>query len=112
VLLAGSGGVLAEALRDVRLFSAELTAAEILNELQRLQCAPLLRGFRGSPALDVEAVAQMLVALGRLVRTYPEIEEVEINPVAVYPKGDGAHALDALMKVAEAPAEVGERGAA
>jgi acyl-CoA synthetase (NDP forming) len=112
VLLAGSGGVLAEALRDVRLFSAELTAAEILNELQRLQCAPLLRGFRGSPALDVEAVAQMLVALGRLVRTYPEIEEVEINPVAVYPKGDGAHALDALMKVAEAPAEVGERGTA
>ena len=99
VLLAGSGGVLAEAMRDVRLMAPDLSAEEIGDELGKLKCARLLRGFRGSPPVDVDAAAHVLSALGALVRSHPEIEEVEINPIVLFPKGAGAMALDALIRV-------------
>jgi len=79
------------------------------NELGKLQCAALLNGFRGSPPLDVEAAAQILLALGALIRSYPEIEEIDINPVIVYPRGTGAVALDALIVVSGGVVEAGAK---
>jgi acyl-CoA synthetase (NDP forming) len=99
VLLAGFGGVLAEAIRDVRLMPPGLSVTEFAHELGKLQCAALLRGFRSSPPLDVDAAAQILSRLGALIRSSPEINEVDINPVVVYPRGAGAVALDALIVV-------------
>jgi len=99
VLLAGSGGLLAEAMRDVRLMPPDLSTEEMAAELGKLQSAPLLHGFRGSPPADIEAAAHILAALGALVRSHPEIEEVDMNPVVVLPEGAGAMALDALIRV-------------
>jgi acetate---CoA ligase (ADP-forming) len=62
-----------------------------------LKSGVLLRGFRGSPALDVRAAAEIVHALGELVRSHPAIQEIDINPVVVYPEGMGAVALDALI---------------
>ena len=59
----------------------------------------LFDGFRGSSPLDIEAAAQILFALGKLIRSSPEIAEIDINPVIVYPRGAGAVALDALIVV-------------
>ena len=101
VLLAGFGGVLAEALRDVRLMPADLPMEEIVKELGALRCATLFHGFRGSPPLDVEAAARILFALGEVARCYPNIEEIDINPVVIYAKGQGGLALDALISVAK-----------
>ena len=100
VLLAGFGGVLAEALHDARVLPPDLSIEEIAEELGALRCAALFRGFRGSPPLDVEAAARIVYALGEVARCYPNIEEIDINPVVVYPKGQGALALDALISVA------------
>ncbi len=97
VLLVGTGGVLAEVMHDIRLIPPDFSTAEIVSELGTLQCAPLLRGFRGSPRLDVNAAAHILTALGFLIRSHPEINEVDINPVVVLT--DGALALDALIRV-------------
>jgi acyl-CoA synthetase (NDP forming) len=97
VLLVGFGGVLAEALHDVRLLPPDLSIEEIIAELGRLQCSALLRGFRGSPALDVPAAAEIVVAVGELISACPAIREIDINPVVVYPEGKGAIALDALI---------------
>ena len=93
VLLAGSGGVLAEVMRDVRLMPADLSILQIGHELGSLQCSALFQGFRGAPPLDIDAAAQILFALGQLIRSSPEISEIDINPVVVYPKGAGAVAL-------------------
>src|SRR5947209_14452100 len=87
VLLVGFGGAVAEALRDVRLLAPELTVAAVVEEIHRLRTAPLLRGFRGAPALDVMAVAQIVVKLGQFVMQCPWVREVDINPVVVYPEG-------------------------
>ncbi len=97
VLLVGFGGVLAEALQDVKLLPPELSVEAIIGELYTLKSGVLLRGFRGSPALDVRAAAEIVRALGSLVRSNPAIQEIDINPVVVYPEGMGAVALDALI---------------
>ncbi len=100
VILAGFGGVTAEILQDVRLFTPDLTHEAIVAELLLLKQAPLLRGFRGSPALDVDAVARIIVTLGQVLMAEPTIREIDLNPVIVYPQGEGAIALDALMLTA------------
>jgi len=103
VLLAGFGGVLAEATNDVRLLPPDLPTGEIVAELHRLRSAALLRGFRGSPPADVLAAAHILSALGNLIQAHPEIREIDLNPVAVYANGQGAIALDALLAVESGP---------
>jgi acyl-CoA synthetase (NDP forming) len=99
VLLVGLGGVLAEALGDTRLLVPGISHDAVVAELLKLKSAALLRGFRGSPELDLDAVAEIVIRLGDLVLANPSIREVDINPVIVYPRGKGAVALDALMIV-------------
>jgi acetate---CoA ligase (ADP-forming) len=97
VVLVGLGGVLAEALHDVRLLPSDLSLDAITDELHQLKGAAILRGFRGGPALDVGAAAAIVQRVGTLMRSVPAIREIDINPVAVYPAGQGALALDALI---------------
>jgi acyl-CoA synthetase (NDP forming) len=99
VILVGFGGVTAELFHDVRLLPPDLTETAIIGELNQLKSAAMLRGFRGSPALDVNAVAQLIASLGRLLRANPAIRELDLNPLVVYPDGEGVVALDALMLI-------------
>jgi len=99
VILAGFGGVTAEILHDVRLLSPGLANDEIIRELNLLKQAPLLHGFRGSLPLDLAAVAEIITRVGRLMTGEPSIRELDLNPVVVYPAGEGALALDALIFV-------------
>jgi acyl-CoA synthetase (NDP forming) len=97
LLMVGLGGVWAEALKDVRVLPADLAPDAIVAELNKLKGAVMLGGFRGSPAVDVGAVAQMASRLGAFILGRPEIVEIDVNPVVVYPDGEGAVALDALI---------------
>ncbi len=101
VVMVGFGGVLAEAIGDVRLMPPDLSCEEITQELSNLRCAPLLRGFRGAPEADIAAVAMVVEKIGRLMRACPEIAEIDVNPLVVYEKGNGVLALDALISVNE-----------
>jgi acyl-CoA synthetase (NDP forming) len=97
VILAGFGGVTAEILQDVCLLSPDMTHGAIVAALGKLKQAALLHGYRGAPALDVDAVADLIGKVGQLLRGEPGIQELDLNPVVVYPKGQGVVALDALM---------------
>ena len=97
VLVVGLGGIWAEALKDVRLLPPDFAPDAIAAELTKLKGAVMLRGLRGSPAVDVMAIADIASQLGSLVLARPDIQEIDINPVAVYPQGQGAIALDALI---------------
>jgi acyl-CoA synthetase (NDP forming) len=99
VILLGFGGVMAELLHDVRLVPPDLTRDAIIAEMRKLKSAALFDGFRGSPALDIGAVADIVMAVGCLLAAEPSIREIDLNPVVVYPVGEGAVALDALMLV-------------
>lgn len=97
VILAGFGGVTAEIHQDVRLLPPDLTVDAIIAELNQLKAAELLHGFRGSPALDIKAAADIISHIGGLLLANPSISEIDLNPVVLYPEGEGAVALDALI---------------
>jgi acyl-CoA synthetase (NDP forming) len=97
VLLLGLGGIWVEALGDVQLLPVDADEAQILEALRKLRTAKLLSGFRGAPPVDVEAVAKAVLAIGRLMRTERAIVEIDVNPLMVHAKGQGATALDALI---------------
>lgn len=103
VLLVGFGGILAEAVSDVRLLAPNLSRGAIEAELRLLRCSKLLCGFRGGPALDVGAIADVVLRLGELMCAVPAIEEIDINPLVAYPQGSGVVALDALISVGDSP---------
>ena len=99
VLVIGLGGIWAEVLHDVRVLPPDLAVDAIVRELRALKAAALLTGFRGSPAVDLDAVAGIMARLGQFVLAHPEIAEIEINPLIVYPEREGAIAVDALIVV-------------
>lgn len=97
VLTVGLGGIWIEALHDIRLLPADISHEEIIAELLKLKGAALLKGGRGAPRADLDAVADCVRRLGALMLRDSRIAEIEINPLRVYPRG--ATALDVLMRV-------------
>ena len=99
VLLLGLGGIWVEALGDVQVLPATADKVQIIEALGKLRAAKLLIGMRGAPPADLTAVAEVVLRIGGLMRSVPEITEIDINPLTVHGKGEGATALDALIVV-------------
>ncbi|HSU41140.1 MAG TPA: acetate--CoA ligase family protein, partial [Polyangiaceae bacterium] len=95
-LMVGLGGILAEALRDTATRLAPVSLAEASDMLGELRAAPLLAGFRNSPPLDCRALTEAIVSVGNFLVLRPEVTELEINPLRVYPRG--VLALDGLLR--------------
>ena len=92
MLLFGLGGIFVEALEDTTVRIAPISQSEGYEMINDIQAAPLLRGARGRPAADLEAVVETLERLSQLVMDFPSILELDINPLVVGP--DGATAID------------------
>jgi len=103
VVLAGFGGVTAEILKDVKLFTPDMGVEQVEAGLLSLKQAPLLKGWRGAPPRDVAALARLIVQVGRVMTGNPRIREIDLNPVIVHAQDGkefgGVVALDALMLV-------------
>ena len=95
VLTVGLGGTGTEVHRDVVTALAPVTAAEALAMLRALRSWPLLTGHRGAPPLDVAAAVDAVVRVGRAVAHWPDLDELEINPLIV--GTHGAVAVDVLI---------------
>ncbi len=94
VIMFGLGGVYVELFKDVAFRIAPLSDDEALQMIQETHAGKLLTGFRGAPAADLHAVISCIRRLGQLALDFPEIEEAEVNPLLVYPEGQGALVLD------------------
>ena len=98
MLLFGSGGVMVEVYNDVALRHCPITRSEAVEMIAEVKGAKLLRGFRGKPAADVDALADTLVRVSQLaVHLDGKLAELDINPLMVLPKGQGVKAVDALV---------------
>jgi hypothetical protein len=95
----GLGGILAEVLDDVAVLLAPAPEAEVRRRLERLRVAPVLRGIRGRPGVDLDALVSLVSAVGRLLADDPAIAEIDLNPVIAWP--GGVVAVDALVVVEE-----------
>lgn len=98
VVMVGLGGIWTEALNDVRLIAPDMALADIEQEILQLKGAALLGGLRGSAAVNVHAIAQVVAKVAALMRTAEEVSEIDINPLLAYP--DRVVALDALVVTA------------
>ena len=102
VVMAGSGGVLLELIKDVTFCAPPVNADKARDMLTRMRGAKLLAGYRGAAALDVDALVDALVALGRLaVELEDVVQSVDINPFVALPQG--GLALDALIVLQRRP---------
>jgi len=108
LVVVATGGVLTDVLRDRALRMAPVDLEEARAMLAELRGLPLLTGFRGRPAGDLDSVARAIVAVSRLVER-PEVLELEINPLMVMPEGRGALAVDVVVRVAPTGRGDGER---
>jgi len=98
----GMGGTLVEQLKDISFRVAPLSAEDINEMVDSTIAGKLLKGVRGSTLADIEAVQAVIAALSQLALDFPEIEEIEINPLVVYPQGQGALALDSRTVLRQA----------
>jgi acyl-CoA synthetase (NDP forming) len=98
LVMVGLGGVFVELVRDVAYRYAPFDRAQAHAMLRELKTFPLLDGYRGQARADVEALAGMLVRVSELAdRHQDRIAEIDINPIIVAPRGDGAYVADALI---------------
>jgi succinyl-CoA synthetase beta subunit len=98
VVVCGLGGIFVETLGDVAMRLPPLDRAGALEMLAELRGYPLLTGARGRPPADLEAVARTLVGLSDLALDLgPRLQSLDVNPLFVMGRGEGALAADALL---------------
>lgn len=87
LLAFGLGGIYVEVLKDVTFRVAPITAGEADAMMNEIRGAPLLRGVRGEPPSDLGAIRDALLRVSQLVSEFPELVELDVNPLVVHPKG-------------------------
>lgn len=98
MILLGAGGVMAELYRDTALRLAPVSRRDARAMVEELKCKPLLHGFRGRPPADIDALIDAIIAFSTMIGAVGQaIEEAEINPLFVLPKGRGVVAADGLV---------------
>jgi acyl-CoA synthetase (NDP forming) len=94
LVMVGLSGIYVELLTDVTFRVAPISLEDALAMIGETRAGRLLAGLRGRPAADIKAVADCMLRLSQLGLDFPQIEEVEVNPLLVLSQGQGAVALD------------------
>ena len=97
VMMFGLGGIYVELFKDVGFGVAPLSPEQAKDMITSTKAGTLLKGFRGGPVYDIDSVVAAIGRLSQLALDFPEISEVEVNPLLVLPEGQGAKVLDARM---------------
>ena len=94
-IMFGLGGIFVEVLKDVTFKIAPVSVDEAKEMITGLKAYALLTGYRNTPPADLDALAEILVKVSKLLTDYPEIKELDLNPVMAYAKG--AKTVDARI---------------
>jgi acetyl coenzyme A synthetase (ADP forming)-like protein len=97
VVMFGLGGIFVELFKDVAFRVAPLSRWDGFDMIDQTRAGMLLKGYRGQPEADIEAIIDCLLRLSQLAMDFPQIGEMEINPLMVYPKNKGVLALDCRL---------------
>lgn len=99
LIMFGLGGIYVEVLQDVTFRLAPLSLNDVKEMITGINSYPILRGFRGQPKADLKAVEQVLLRISQLAEEWPQITDLDINPLMVLPEGQGAVAVDVRIGV-------------
>lgn len=86
-MMFGLGGIFVEVYKDVAFRLIPLDERDAREMIAEIKGAPILRGLRGQPPRDVEALVACILKVDRLIREHPEITELDLNPIVVYQQG-------------------------
>ncbi|MGA1980561.1 MAG: acetate--CoA ligase alpha subunit [Sedimentisphaerales bacterium] len=97
ICMFGLGGTFVEAMKDVTFRLAPMweISAEIM--IRTIKAYSILKGVRGSPPCDIDAIKDCVLRLSQMVTEHPEIAELDINPLIVYPQGEGCVVADSRI---------------
>ena len=97
ICMFGLGGTLVEAFKDVTFRLAPMweISAEIM--IHSIKAYKVLKGMRGMPPSDIDAIKDCILRLSQMVSDHPEIAELDINPLIVYPEGEGCVVVDSRI---------------
>ncbi len=101
LLMFGLGGIYVEVLKDVAFRVAPVSRRDVVEMIREIRAYPLLAGYRGTEPADEEAIIDAMLRLSALSCDFPEIMELDINPVRVMARGKGLRAIDCRVSVAE-----------
>jgi acetyltransferase len=101
LVMFGLGGIYVEVLKDVSFRVAPFGERHARRMIEEIRSAPLLRGARGERSSDVDAIVRCLLTVSQMVTDFPEIVEMDINPLKVREPGAGAVAVDARITITE-----------
>jgi acetyltransferase len=87
VIMYGLGGIMVEILKDVSFRVLPITPPEARKMIEETKSYPILNGARGRPPLDQKSLRKLLLLCSEIVEAYPEIEEMDLNPVKVHETG-------------------------
>lgn len=98
MIMVGMGGVFVEVFKDVALYPAPMGEKEALEMLKSLKAFKLLNGYRGTKKCDIDALCKTIVAVSQYASANRDtLKELDINPLFVYPEGEGVGVADALI---------------
>lgn len=97
LLAFGLGGIYVEVLKDVAFRIAPITRQVAAEQVRALRAVPLLQGVRGEPPADLATAEEVVLRISQLVMDFPEIVEMDINPLVLYNQGEGGIVLDARI---------------
>jgi acetate---CoA ligase (ADP-forming) len=97
VVMVGLGGIFTEFFEEVAVRVAPISRQEAREMIMSLRGSQVLLGARGHKPADTKQVVEALLMLAQLITEFPEIQEVDINPLKVFAEGEGCRALDARI---------------
>jgi len=92
IVMFGAGGIFVEVFRDVSFRVAPLSINEAIEMIEEIKTSAILKGYRAQPPVNKQAIAEIIVAVGKILDEHPEIESMDLNPVFAYP--DKAYVID------------------
>jgi len=109
LVMLGSGGIYLEVLKDVVFAPPPISPEEAKRLILSLKTAAILQGVRGQKPADIDALAALVSRVSEVARTETSIEQIDFNPLFVYPEGEGVVAVDALAVAIDpnAPSNIG-----
>jgi acetyltransferase len=99
LLMFGLGGIYIEVLKDVTFRIAPIGLDDAKEMIREIRSFPLLKGVRGERPVDMDAITDAILRLSQMVTDFPEIIEMDINPLRVFPQSEGAIAIDARLTI-------------
>lgn len=96
-LMFGLGGIFVEIYKDVSFRVCPITEYDAREMIEEIKAYPILNGFRGRPKADVDTLVDILLKTSKLALDFPEIDQMDLNPIIVYEKGKGCAVVDARI---------------